>query len=78
METKEKIEHIKKWLELDRFRKKSVCPFDYWDGVGCYDDRVECRFLFKNLKDHQCPCTQYLRKYVERVAKKFIKDREST
>ena len=48
-----------------------VCPFHYAASVDC---KEICPVIFPRLIIGRCPCHQYKLSYVQKVARKFIKD----
>jgi len=66
--TKDHVKSLKKWLEVE---DKAVCPFND-NGILCEDDI--CPQVFPSLDPSWCPCNHLETKYVEKIARKIIKE----
>jgi len=69
MRKREIVRYIKAWLKLenDIENNKRACP-----ASGC----KLCRFYFKKVNFHNCPCHVYSYAYVVRKAKQIVKELE--
>ncbi len=70
------------WMEWKKDDARYMCPWD----EGCSDRNKLCKDIFPRLPEtigcsayqyqYQCPCSAYSYKYVRRVIRGILKDRE--
>lgn len=58
------ISRIEEWLE---HKDSDACPFSGSGFFGC-----ECTSLFPGLQFNSCPCDDYSREYVIKVAREIL------
>ena len=75
----EAMEH---WIDIKKIDATFQCPWVWWKG--CSAGNKFCKDIFPRLSlrlrkdgdNYKCPCSAYSYKYVRRVIRGILKDRE--